>query len=76
MDMAAQGLGAADGGGGSERQMVGGGGGGESDMNSKRLPLLLLLYRRWEAEKPLDSFASEAKSVLSLQINFSASKYK
>ena len=39
VDMAAPGLGAADGGGGSERQEVG----REYNMNSKRLPLLLLL---------------------------------
>ena len=39
VDMAAQGLGAADDGGGSKRQESG----RENDMNSKRLPLLLLL---------------------------------
>ena len=39
VDMAAPGLGATDGGGGSERQEAG----RENDMNSKRLPLLLLL---------------------------------
>ena len=39
VDMAAPGLGAADGGRGSERQEAG----RENNMNSKRLPLLLLL---------------------------------
>ena len=39
VDMAAPGLGAADGGSGSERQEAG----WENNMNSKRLPLFLLL---------------------------------
>ena len=39
VDIAAPGLGAADGGGGSKRQEAG----RENNMNSKRLPLLLLL---------------------------------